>query len=382
MSDSKKEIKVLHLSNDYLGSSVYRELYGALSYKNIDQIVFSPRRNSLSAIADSVRIKHYDVRYSNPIKSYHRFFFGAKANFLYAELTNHIRNVSIDVVHATTWYSDGVLAHRLFKEYNIPYLITVRNTDLNIFFRYMRHLRPLGFEILRNASKIVFVSAVYARRFVKSLRKYRLMSDIESKIDVIPNGINKFWVENQYDKRREVDQPIKLLYIGNFTRNKNVVRLIQAVKSLNVFAKRFELHLVGNGGSDLRKVKNAADEFPDSVLYHGPVYDHAELMKIMRSCDIFTMPSKHETFGLVYLEALSQGLPIIYTRGEGIDGFYSRSIGEAVDALSITSIASAIVKISDNYSTYKFDVTEIISNHDWNRIADKYCNIYKKIIES
>ena len=47
----------------------------------------------------------------------------------------------------------------------------------------------------------------------------------------------------------------------------------------------------------------------------------SELLGIYRSSSIFIMPSTGETFGLVYIEALSQSLPVIYTKGDGVYGF-------------------------------------------------------------
>ena len=55
------------------------------------------------------------------------------------------------------------------------------------------------------------------------------------------------------------------------------------------------------------------------------------------------MPSSNETFGLVFIEALSQSLPIIYTKGEGIDGYFKDDfIGKAVNSKDNQSIAYAI----------------------------------------
>lgn len=47
-----------------------------------------------------------------------------------------------------------------------------------------------------------------------------------------------------------------------------------------------------------------------------------QLREAFSISDIFVMPSKPETFGLVYVEALSQGLPILYAKGEGFDGYF------------------------------------------------------------
>lgn len=50
------------------------------------------------------------------------------------------------------------------------------------------------------------------------------------------------------------------------------------------------------------------------------------------------MPSYHETFGLVYIEALTQHLAIVYTKGQGVDGMLDSSVGEAVKASSKANI--------------------------------------------
>lgn len=65
----------------------------------------------------------------------------------------------------------------------------------------------------------------------------------------------------------------------------------------------------------------------------------------MRSCSVFAMPSIFETFGLVYLEALSQNLPVVYTKGQGIDGMFDNTVGIGVDPLSVEEIKNAIKMI-------------------------------------
>ena len=68
-------------------------------------------------------------------------------------------------------------------------------------------------------------------------------------------------------------------------------------------------------------------ESPDSIKndhsfeFVGKVDSLPVLKSYYERSDFFTMPSKAETFGLVYIEALLQGLPVMYTQNEGIDGF-------------------------------------------------------------
>ena len=95
---------------------------------------------------------------------------------------------------------------------------------------------------------------------------------------------------------------------------------------------------------------------------------------------MFAMPSIHETFGLVYIEALSQGLPVLYTKGQGVDGSLESTAGIGVDPLSIDDIAEAIKLIILNQSTYS-NKTVPFTNYRWNNIGKSYFEEYKRIIK-
>lgn len=68
------------------------------------------------------------------------------------------------------------------------------------------------------------------------------------------------------------------------------------------------------------------------------------------------MPSKAETFGLVYVEAMLQGLPILYTKNEGIDGFYEENIGEKVISTDMEEIQIKLLKLIENTNNITFQL--------------------------
>src|SRR5690606_22696545 len=85
------------------------------------------------------------------------------------------------------------------------------------------------------------------------------------------------------------------------------------------------------------------------ITYHKPC-SKEKLLELYRANDILVMPSKTETFGLVYAEAMSQGLPVIYSKGQGFDGQFKEGlIGYHVDCFDPVNIASSILKIVNNY---------------------------------
>ncbi|HLR37631.1 MAG TPA: glycosyltransferase family 4 protein, partial [Chitinophagaceae bacterium] len=137
------------------------------------------------------------------------------------------------------------------------------------------------------------------------------------------------------------------------------------------------LDLVGGGGQDEKEITSYVNRYPEIFTYHGKIYDKDKLMKIMRSCDIFAMPSRNETFGLVYVESMLQGLPILYTAGEGIDGYYTETIGEKVSKVAeAEEIATGLKKMIKDLGTYHIPTNKLLENHDWSSIAKKYLKIY------
>jgi len=121
----------------------------------------------------------------------------------------------------------------------------------------------------------------------------------------------------------------------------------------------------------------------DFVEYKGIIKDKNLLMKALRNNALFAMPSIHDTFGLTYLEALSQQLPVIYTKRQGIDGLFedkNNPVGIAVNPLSVDEIAEAIKAILTNPNIYSNRQVDF-SMFNWNNIADKYISDYEEVIK-
>ena len=95
------------------------------------------------------------------------------------------------------------------------------------------------------------------------------------------------------------------------------------------------------------------------------------------------MPSFKETFGIVYLEAMSQGLPIIYSQNQGIDGYFKdRAPGYSVDPYSINDIKSKILLAFDNYEELSSNAFYQVDNFSWKDISKKYNELYSNCINN
>lgn len=372
---------LLHITNDFSGSTVYKNLISHLDSLGVRQIVYTPVKHQGLVGKNHVQLKvpGSEIIYDKILnKHLDRLFYRRKIKKIITHIENRIDITEVDQIHAHTWYSDGGVAYLLSKKHRIPYVVTVRNSDLNVFYRYLIHERTIGRKILENAKKITLISAVYKIRLAELLTNNTSSQKLNDKMTVIPNGVDPYWINNKVTERSLVltsEKPVEILYVGKFDKGKNVFNLIRAIRHLNDEKMNCQLVLVGGGGDDQNRVMRCVENYT-FVRYLGVQYDRDKLREIFRNADIFAMPSKAETFGLVYIEALLQGIPVIYTKGEGIDGFYDNSIGEKVVSTSPKEIANCIRKIISKYGEYDFNPAEIAQAHDWTAIGKRYLQLY------
>ena len=371
-------MRILHIANDYSGSKVHSQLIKILDSKNIDQVVYSPVRNEDSIGKNFFNGINTRIIYSFVIKPYYKYVYHIKRKALFKDILSHVDINSIDICHAATLFSDGGLAYDLYRRYNVPSVVAVRNTDVNIFMNFMPHTWLSAVKILLSAKKIFFISAALKEKFNNHFIIKPILKRIQDKCELMPNGIDDYFLDNIcHEKCCER----KIIYVGDFSNNKNVARLCSAVIRLRR-DKGFEnttLTIVGGGNNETNEVEKIISRNPEIFKFLGKVYDKEKLCKIFRSNSMFAMPSIYETFGLVYVEALSQNLPVLYTRGQGIDGLFSDKVGIGVDPLSEDEIYNALKCILQNRSDYSNNDIDF-ENFRWKYIAEKYIGFYRSVL--
>lgn len=376
-------MKVLHICNDYCGSKVHQNLYRELSEKDISQTVYTYFRDASLVGKNNPEDGSYQVIYRPILKTIHRVLYHQKLKVVLRDLDDNVNvndndNLNYYLVHATTLFSDGPLALALHKKYGVPYVVTVRNTDINEFLGFAPHTWNKGIEVLRNASKIVFISKAPMEKFCRHFVIKRILPEIQDKFIIQPNGVDKYWLDNIYIGEKNLSHNI--IYVGRFDINKNVVRLIDAVLKLRKQYPDIHLHLVGGDGWREKDVLKQVKENPSCLTYHGKIYDKDKLRSLYRGCSVFAMPSIHETFGLVYIEALSQKLSVLYTKNQGIDGLLDERVGEKVNAMSTESIKTGLRKMLESRDNYFSHEVIDFDEFRWPIIAGKYKQLYEIVL--
>ncbi|WP_100405634.1 glycosyltransferase family 4 protein [Bacillus solitudinis] len=376
-------MKILHICSYYIGNKLYKNLIKELAKEGLDQHIFIPLKddnyvgkNQLSS--DYNNIKYY---YKKILNKYDRFFYSNKINKQKKEIEREILlNTKIDFIHAHTVFSDGGTAYKLYKKYKINYAVNVRNTDINYFYKYALHLRPFMHKVLLNSGYVVFISYAYKEQLLSALPK-SIVSKIKDKCVVIPNGIDNFWHENsllEYRKKK-FNKKISFLFIGLINKNKNLETVIKTCAHLRSLGFEPELNVLGNGPlEDQCKQLCVKLNINKYVFFHGYVSDRKIIMEYIDNSDIFIMPSFTETFGLVYIESMSRGIPVIYSRGQAIDGFYKDGeVGYSVEPNNISMMVDVVQKIMNNYVEISTNCIDNAKLFLWKDIARNYLECYK-----
>ena len=373
-------MRVLYISEDYPYSKVHHELCKHIvEGEDIRMTLYSVIRSGiknrdLRALYNNINYK--TLFYELDVNEWrYKVDFYYKIQKKYDWLVQHDLS-DVTMVHAATLFSEGAVALKLYKEKGIPYIVAVRGTDINFYFKYMFHLWNLGTEILQCAKDVIFLTDKSCEVLLYNKGVKKIKDILNAKKHILPNGIDNFWIKNAQQCKRNLI-PYRLLYIGMFDKNKNIISLLHVILELRNLYPELQLSLVGGGGDCHEKVLEYCYKYPTIFEYKGKIYEKEILCKLIREHDIFTMVSHSETFGLVYLEALSQGLPILYTKGQGIDGVFIDNVGEGVNSHDVNDIFAGLQKIIENYTSYYWN-RNIVKYFSWPSIASLYRAIYLK----
>lgn len=366
-------MRVLQIANGYLKNKLYTHLFSALENGGVEETVFVPvgRSEEIPACPENVHIVpcfgHLD-----------RLLFYRKQNSMLRWLEQNTDMAQFDVIHAHTVFSGGYTAYKLWQRYGIPYVVAVRNTDVNTFFKYMVHLRRVGVEIMRCAQKVVFLSPAYRETVLTRWVPARFRQEILEKSVVIPNGIAPVFLQQPAPEKKAPQEPLELIYVGDINSNKNPELTIDAVRRLQAAGKA--VHLTAVGSIKEEKYRSLMEQ-TDGVTHHDRC-PQDQVIRHLRKADIFVMPSHTETFGLVYAEAMSQGLPVLYTAGQGFDGhFPDGTVGYAVSDTDAAALAEKILLVAQRYEDLSPACVAAAKRFNWETIAGEYAQMYSAMAE-
>lgn len=225
----------------------------------------------------------------------------------------HMENQSVDIIHAHCCVWAGYAARKLSEKVKLPYVLTEHATLFQLHKNEISHAnKKVIAEVFQKASKVICVSSAFAK----------LLAEYTTDIEVIGNVVDceQFKVSEQ---KNDGCRFLTVCYMEEEAQlyKKGMDILIKAWAKIAPQYPKARL-VVGGGGKAAEKVVEWTKEYQveDSVEFLGAL-NREQVIEQMQLCDCFVLPSRYETFGVVYVEAMACGKPVIAVANGGPDDF-------------------------------------------------------------
>jgi len=367
-------MNIIHISYDYFNTTVYKNLFKVLDENNVVTCVVP---------LDYDEKNNPDIIESQEIIP---LFFGKPGPFSvqvrasrFSKLIKNKMDLSqVQLIHAHFTLNDGLVALKLGKNKGLPYVISVRAScviDLKRRIAFHNYITLL--QVLVNSKAIFFQTKNVLNELLANI-PFSLRKKIIRKHHIVHNGIDDFWHESLFKRDCELDdKEFSIITASSIEENKNLINVANAISKLNKNGYKIKYSIAGNVKDEqiLEKLKSF-----NFISFLGELGKH-DLRNAYRESDIFIMLSHRETFGLVYAEAMSQGLPIIYTRDQGFDGQFAEGlVGFHSSPNDINEIEQVIIRVSENYKHLSANASNLVSKFKWEHIGKQYNKIYDCLV--
>jgi len=286
------------------------------------------------------------------------------------------KKLDFDLIHCHFSYFSGFVGVKLKEIFFKPVILTIHE-NRDWFLKEYNSKNNIYKFIWGNCNYIIRVN----KKDIPLLKKHNVNTI------TIPNGFDAkiFKPLNKIDCRKKLNLPLDkkiILNIANYNiPQKNQINLILAINLLSKKRQDFILYLIGKG-PDRKiiqdKIKELELEKFVKVLDSKP---HNEIPIWMNASDLFVLPSYSESFGIVQIEALGCGIPVVATINGGSEeiiisnkyGFISDSPNDF--KILCDNINKALFK---NWNVNQ--ITTYASIFNWENVIGSLCDLYRKIL--
>lgn len=304
----------------------------------------------------------------------------AFANGIQKLYDQYMKGNKPDIIHAHCCVWAGYAAMKLSGQIGVPYVVTEHAT----LFQLHRDEISAGnnaiiHQVYQKAARVICVSRAFAR----------LIESYRTDIDVVGNVVNcDIFIPPKVSIKHNEIRFLTVCYMEEEAQlyKKGMDILIQSWTEVVKENTNVKL-VIGGGGKAVQKVVDWTKEYhvTDSVEFLG-ILNREQVVEQMQMCDCFVLPSRYETFGVVYIEAMACGKPVIAVANGGPDDFVKDFNGMLIKP-DVEELTGAINKMIKRLKVYDYYYEEEISSYiknlfSYDSIAEKLLEVYKSILTS
>lgn len=278
-----------------------------------------------------------------------------------------------DIVHSH-FATFGAIAAILKQKYNIPFVHTEHSSEIS------ESLSDRKKKIYGKAYKMADSVISVSKCLCDSLKNIFNIKSTEI-YNIIDLNIYKYDKNNSFS---DISKPFTFVSVGGLIYRKGFDLLINAFSILinnNINAK---LVIIGNGpmlGTLKEKANNL--NISNKITFTGYL-SRSKISKILADSQVFVLASRHETFGVVYAEAMAAGLPVIATMCGGPESFINKTSGILIPPENVSELAKAMNTVYFDIGRYD---RKIISDYasrlfSYKSVGGKIVEVYNKVLTS
>ena len=296
-----------------------------------------------------------------------------------------------ELLHVHTYGTNhAAVARRYHRRTGVPYIITAHYHPIwSIYGGRLRHLIR-GFYDRRLAAPIVGDAARLIVQTHEEERLIRVNGFALPPVEVIPPGYSPATAPpgdpQAFRRAFRIDGPF-VLFVGRLASNKGLPALMEAFSELHRHDPTANLVLVGADGGEQANVERRVRELglSDCVRITGFVADESLLAAGFREARLFALPSQYEAFGLVLLEALAQGTPVVASRVGGIPEFIEDGkAGRLIPPEDAVALARAFQELWNDETTRTrwgtYGRETVVPRYQWDRVVDRLELVYREVL--
>lgn len=287
----------------------------------------------------------------------------------------YLMNNKYDLIHVndySTAYAGKILSEQLNCDILFSCQLSICYTAISKIQKNNKNLLVENeIKMMQNSKLTIFASNYYANQLSLFTNNYC----------IIPNGICLNEWENvvPYNfNNNNNNNKINVIYIGRLTDEKNILNVVNSKLPDN-----FNLYIIGSeNGSNPYIVNTIKNNNNPQITYLGPKYG-CEKISLLKGADIQIIPSTHEPFGIVVLEALASSNIILTSFVGGIKEIVNENVaincGTTVE--SIENSYNEYIKLNEEQKKNMVSLGhEIVKKYDWENIGDKYFKSYEFVM--
>jgi teichuronic acid biosynthesis glycosyltransferase TuaC len=291
------------------------------------------------------------------------------------------RDFPFDLIHAHTVYPDGLAAAMLGRARQRPTVITVHGGDVNVHLRQPL-VKRLGRRALSNADRVIAVSSGLKNALVE---EHGLEPE---RITVLPNGVDvaRFAPSARSEAEARLglhDTAPHIVYVGAIAQSKGIAHLLRAIHRLRQERScPVQLTLVGQGEYETAARALARElDIADAVAFAGQ-RPNEEIPIWINASDVVVLPSLSEGFGVVLVEAMACGRPVVATTCGGPQDIVTSETGILVPPADDAALAQALLEVLRDGDRFPPERVRqrALDNYAYDRIVSRMTAVYEEVL--